>query len=86
MPGPSGDYIELMLYSQPPNRQALGSMQHICLEVPDMEAAYRTLLAHSAPGSIGQKPSVGRNRQRLLNTFDPDGSRIELMEARTVDQ
>lgn len=86
MPGPSDDYIELMLYSQPPNRQSLGSMQHICLEVPDIEAAYRAVLARSAPGSIPQKPSVGRNQRRLLNLFDPDGSRTELMESRTVDQ
>jgi hypothetical protein len=29
---------------------------------------------------------VGLNRRRLLNLFDPDGSRTELMESRTVDQ
>jgi lactoylglutathione lyase len=86
MPGPSGDYIELMLYSQPPTRQSLGSMQHICLEVPDIEAAYRAVLARSAPDSIRQKPTVGLNKRRLLNLFDPDGSRTELMEPRTVDQ
>ena len=86
MPGPSGDYIELMLYSQPPTRQSLGSMQHICLEVPDIEAAYRAVLARSTPDSIRQKPTVGLNRRRLLNLFDPDGSRTELMESRTVDQ
>jgi lactoylglutathione lyase len=86
MPGPSGDYIELMLYSQPPTRQSLGSMQHICLEVPDIEAAYRAVLARSAPDSIRQKPTVGLNKRRLLNLFDPDGSRTELMESRTVDQ
>jgi len=86
MPGPSGDYIELMLYSPPLTRQSLGSMQHICLEVPDIEAAYKAVVARSAPGSLRDKPAVGRNRHRLLSLFDPDGSRTELMEARTVDQ
>ena len=28
---------------------------------------------------------TGINRKRQLNLFDPDGTRIELMEARTVD-
>jgi lactoylglutathione lyase len=86
IPGAGDDYLELMLYSPPLTRQSLGSMQHICLEVPDIEAAYRAVLARSAPGSVTQKPSLGRNRKWLLNLFDPDGSRTELMEPRTVEQ
>ncbi len=86
MPGSSGDYIELMLYSQPPSRQQLGSMQHICLEVPDIQAAYKTAVARAAAGSIRNKPNLGRNKHWLLSLFDPDGSRTELMEARTADQ
>lgn len=86
MPGPSGDYIELMLYSQPPSRQQLGSMQHICLEVPDIDVAYKAVVERSAPGSIRDKPRVGNNKLRLVSLFDPDGSRTELMEPRPVGQ
>jgi hypothetical protein len=28
---------------------------------------------------------TGRNRKRQCNLFDPDGTRIELMEPKTVD-
>jgi lactoylglutathione lyase len=28
---------------------------------------------------------VGKNRKRQVNIYDPDGSRVELMEADTVD-
>lgn len=36
-PGPRGDYIELMLHDAAPTRQQLGSMHHICLEVPAIQ-------------------------------------------------
>ena len=28
---------------------------------------------------------VGRNRKRQANLFDPDGTRVELMEPNTID-
>jgi hypothetical protein len=28
---------------------------------------------------------VGRNRRRQCNLFDPDGTRVELMEPNTID-
>ena len=31
------------------------------------------------------EPRTGTNRKRQLNLFDPDGTRIELMEPKTVD-
>jgi len=80
LPGPRGDYLEYMLHSGPPSRQQLGSMQHICLQTPDVEAAYRQLLAQGLPDSERFRPRVGRNGRRLANLFDPDGSRTELME------
>jgi lactoylglutathione lyase len=30
-------------------------------------------------------PKVGVNRKRQLNLYDPDGTRIELMEWNTID-
>ncbi|MFN7927738.1 MAG: VOC family protein [Blastocatellia bacterium] len=81
----SPDYVEFMLYSQlPAPRNAAASI--ICLEVPDIEKALAQLEARlsqaiHAPLEI----RTGINRRRQLNLFDPDGSRIELMEPRTVD-
>ncbi len=85
MPGPRGDYIEYMLYSAPPNRQQLGSMHHICLEVSDIQAAYRKAVDHGVPDQDRFKPRVGRNNRWLMNLFDPDGSRTELMEPKPAD-
>jgi lactoylglutathione lyase len=85
MPGERGDYIEFMLHDKPPTRSQLGSMHHLCLEVPEIHAPYQTLLTRGVPPEDRYKPRIGRNRKWLLNLFDPDGSRTELMEPKTVD-
>lgn len=85
---PDGDdYVEFMLYSNLPAPTQRGSQHHICLEVPDIEKALKQLEAtpyrklYTRPLEV----RVGVNRRRQLNLFDPDGTRIELMEPRTVD-
>jgi lactoylglutathione lyase len=81
------DYLELMLYSQPPSLSSLGTLNHICLEVPDINAAVADLekrparQAHLRP----LETKTGVNRKRQLNLYDPDGTRTELMEPQTVD-
>ncbi len=83
----SDDYVEFMLYSEMPNLDKLGSLHHMCLTVPDVEAAKATLEAratrvgYTRPMAI----STGINRKRQLNVWDPDGTRVELMEPNTVD-
>ena len=72
------DYIEFMLFSEAPPPTKRGTAHHLCLEVPDINAA-RTALHTDA------QPRVGINRKRQLNLFDPDGTRTELMEPVTVD-
>jgi lactoylglutathione lyase len=74
-----------MLHDKPPTRAQLGSMHHICLEVPEIQPAYEKLLAHGLGAEERYKPRVGRNRKRLLNLFDADGTRTELMEPKTID-
>jgi lactoylglutathione lyase len=86
--GPGGtDYLELMLYSDLPPPGNRGSAHHLCLEVADMDAALATLQPRAA--RIGyQRPlevRTGINRKRQLNLYDPDGTRVELMEPATVD-
>ena len=82
------DYIELMLYkgSSPPAAR-LGTMHHLCLEVPDVAKARAVLEKRPASKGWGKIGAIqlGKNRKRQLNLFDPDGTRIELMEPRTVD-
>jgi catechol 2,3-dioxygenase-like lactoylglutathione lyase family enzyme len=85
--GDTGDYLELMLYSDPQNGTELGGKNHICLVTPDIVKAVAALNARPArkdyPRPIEIK--VGKNGKRQANLFDPDGTRIELMEPGTAD-
>lgn len=81
------DFIELMLYGKLPAPNQRGGAHHLCLEVPDLEKA-RAILESRAPQIDYVRPltiKTGVNRKRQLNLFDPDGTRVELMESRTVD-
>lgn len=81
------DYLEFMLYSKMPDEAGRGVKNHICLVVPDIEKAVATLEARPARKNYTQKIEikVGTNRKRQANLFDPDGTRVELMEPNTVD-
>jgi lactoylglutathione lyase len=85
---PDGDdYVEFMLYKTPPILERLGTMHHLCLEVADIEAAKSSLEARPARKGYTRDLEIrtGTNRKRQLNLYDPDGTRIELMEPKTVD-
>jgi len=85
---PDGDdYLELMLYSEKQNAEQMGVKNHICLITPDIAKAVAIL--ESRPGrkqySRPIEIKVGRNGKRQANLFDPDGTRVELMEPNTFD-
>jgi catechol 2,3-dioxygenase-like lactoylglutathione lyase family enzyme len=82
------DYIELMLYRKLPD--AFGTKNHVSLLVPDVQKAiaelearpaYKTYLTYGKPLEM----QVGKNGKRQVNLYDPDGTRVELMEAQTAD-
>ncbi len=81
------DFIEFMLYSQLPDPDKRGKFHHLCLEVPDIKKAKATLddraakIGYTRPIEI----QLGVNRKFQLNVYDPDGTRVELMEPHTVD-
>jgi len=81
---PAGDYVEFMLQPTPPTRRQRGAMDHISLEVADINAAYRELLARGMPNEKPRNPLLGLDRHWLLNVLDPDGTRTEFMESRTI--
>jgi lactoylglutathione lyase len=85
---PDGDdYIELMLYRDAPAPAARGTAHHLCLEVADVGASVAALDARPSRAQYQHTIEVrtGINRKRQANLFDPDGTRTELMEPRTVD-
>lgn len=79
--------IELMLYDKKPTWARMGSMNHICLEVPDIEASKAILDTRKLPEGVRTPSdiSVGINKKRQLNYYNIDGTRVELMEDHTID-
>ncbi|HWC17866.1 MAG TPA: VOC family protein, partial [Terriglobales bacterium] len=85
---PDGDdYIEFMLYTGTPSDQERGVKNHISLEVSEMQKAVADLESRPARKFYSReiKIQVGKNRKRQANLFDPDGTRVELMEPKTID-
>jgi len=79
------DYVEFMLYRTLP--ATYGVSNHVALAVPDIVAAETALEARPAFSSY-RKPialHTGVNGKRQFNLFDPDGTRVELMEPFTAD-
>jgi catechol 2,3-dioxygenase-like lactoylglutathione lyase family enzyme len=82
---PDGDdYVEFMLYRNAPGN--FGTKNHISLEVPDVAKSVAILEARPAFKTYGKelKVATGINQKRQVNLYDPDGTRVELMEAHTV--
>jgi catechol 2,3-dioxygenase-like lactoylglutathione lyase family enzyme len=85
---PDGDdYLELMLYAKPQDAEQMGVKNHICLFTPDIKKAVALLESRPARKNYTRpiEMRVGKNGKRQVNLFDPDGTRIELMEPNTVD-
>lgn len=85
---PEGDEtIELMLCEEFPSRIEMGHMNHLCLEVPDVYAVRDRLQGRTLPSGcrLPSPVSVGINRKRQINYYDTGGTRVEVMEDRTID-
>lgn len=81
------DYLEFMLYSTPPDAAQVGVKNHICLITPDIKQAVAILESRPSRKSYNRsiEIKIGKNGKRQANLFDPDGTRIELMEPDTAD-
>jgi lactoylglutathione lyase len=82
-----GNHIEFMLYQQLPASDRRGSAHHVCLVVPDIRKAVDTLEARPARKGYARelKINVGVDNRRQVNLFDPDGTRVEMMEFDPID-
>lgn len=77
---PNGsDWIEYML-NIPPNADHadLGVQNHFSLGVKDVHVAAAQLRSHGLEKFDG--PEVGRDGKDSLDAYDPDGTRVEIME------
>jgi catechol 2,3-dioxygenase-like lactoylglutathione lyase family enzyme len=81
------DYVEFMLYHDLPPPDKRGGQEHISLLVPDVAKSISTLESRPAFQTYGKPiaPHTGVNGKRQVNLFDPDGTRVELMESETAN-
>jgi len=75
------DWLEYMLNNGPtPSPKQLGSSDHISLGVEHMDDALAALARNGCEGPTCTSTKTGRDGKVQLNLFDPDLSRVELME------
>jgi catechol 2,3-dioxygenase-like lactoylglutathione lyase family enzyme len=81
------DWLEYML-RQPehPDLRVTGVMNHISLGVADMKKAQIILESHGWKPHGDEKAQMGKDGKWQLNIFDPDLTRIELMEFKPVEK
>ena len=75
------DWLEYMLNVKDPSPRELGIMHHLALGVPDVQKAYSTVTSR---GLNAEKPQIGRDGKWQLNLYDPDLTRVEMMEPKPV--
>jgi catechol 2,3-dioxygenase-like lactoylglutathione lyase family enzyme len=79
------DWLEYMLnQSEHPDLRQSGGMNHISLGVADIKKAQAILESHGWKPHDREKAQMGRDGKWQLNVFDPDLTRIELMEFKPV--
>lgn len=62
----------------------LGVLNHFSLGVPNMEKAVTTLIAGDRLSKRHDGPQMGKDGKWQANLYDPDGTRVELMEFQPV--
>ncbi len=81
------DWVEYML-NIPDNadKHTLGVMNHISLGVVSVKAAKEQLEKAGVVLGAEEQPKIGRDGKWQLNLYDPDGTRVELMEFTPVEK
>jgi len=81
------DWLEYMLNQPPhPDLQLTGVMNHVSLGVADMKKAQALMEAHGWKPHGEEKAEIGKDGKWQLNVYDPDLTRVELMEFKPVEK
>ncbi len=75
-------WLEYMLVrgTEPPSPRVMGILNHIALGVPEMSEAAQLLKTRGWKPTNDEKQQIGKDGKWQLNLYDPDGTRVELME------
>lgn len=79
------DWLEYMVYNgtgAPDHitQQQLGVLNHFSLGVVNMEKTVTTLYEEDRLGDTAPRPQIGRDGKWQFNDYDPDLTRVEMME------
>jgi catechol 2,3-dioxygenase-like lactoylglutathione lyase family enzyme len=81
------DWLEYMLNIKPDaSLNTVGVMNHISLGVADIKLANAKLESHGWQPSASEKMQLGRDGKYQLNVYDPDHTRVELMEFKPAEK
>jgi catechol 2,3-dioxygenase-like lactoylglutathione lyase family enzyme len=78
------DWLEYMLNVNNPNPHTLGVMHHLSLGVPSIQEGYKLALQRGYEAK--EKPQIGRDGKWQYNLYDPNFTRVELMEPKPVQK
>ena len=73
-----------MLNVHDPDPTELGVMHHLALGVPSAQDGYETALKRGYKSE--EKPQIGRDGKWQFNLYDPNLTRVELMEPKPVQK
>jgi catechol 2,3-dioxygenase-like lactoylglutathione lyase family enzyme len=76
------DWVEYMVSETTPTPQQLGTMHHYCLSTLDIQRVHQTVLdrGYQPP----RPPNIARDGRWLLQLFDPNYTRTEMMVRKPV--
>src|SRR5262249_34374627 len=78
------DWLEYMLNVHDPDPKERAVMHHFALGVPSVKAGYETALKRGYKAD--ERPQIGRDGKWQFNMYDPNLTRVELMEPTPVQK
>ena len=77
------DWLEYMMnVGEHPSPRLMGIVHHLALGVPSVNDGYKEVMQRDP--KITEKPQIGRDGKWQLNLYDPNLTRVELMEPKPV--
>jgi len=82
---PDGDnWIEYMVWREPPSAQQLGVWHHVCVGTLDIQRVYKTVMERGYDPR--REPNIARDGRWLLQLYDKHNTRTEVMVRKPVQK
>jgi lactoylglutathione lyase len=82
---PDGNnWIEYMMWRDPPSPQQLGVWHHVCVGTLDIQGVYKTVVERGY--TPRREPNIARDGRWLLQLYDKHNTRTEVMVRKPVQK